>query len=164
MTLQRQKEAMIQKSLLGWPPSPLPQELPDFDPNDPNMPSTPSTQNTLSSVSERYGLIKATTGSCTQNSEEGSQCTCRRGSVVIPADRILSNEMCGECHHPMSAYHYYVYPSNPPPLLLHSDICPRDDAICKLAALLDDMLVVHVRGTPSSGKTTLTGLLYHHYV
>ena len=57
-----------------------------------------------------------------------------------------------------------VYPSKPPPSLPHPDICPRDDTVRKLAALLDDMLVVHVRGTPSSGKTTLAGLLYHHYV
>lgn len=42
-------------------------------------------------------------------------------------------------------------------------ICPRTDTIEKLATILDERRVVHVRGTPSSGKTTLAHLLRKYY-
>ncbi|ODM16358.1 hypothetical protein SI65_08358 [Aspergillus cristatus] len=32
-------------------------------------------------------------------------------------------------------------------------ICPREHTVSKLAAILDDVNIVHVRGTPASGKT-----------
>ena len=41
--------------------------------------------------------------------------------------------------------------------------CPRTDTIKKLATILDERRVVHVRGTPSSGKTTLANLLRKYY-
>jgi hypothetical protein len=53
-----------------------------------------------------------------------------------------------------------------PPLLSLEDnpyICPRTDTVKKLATLLDEKRVVHVRGTPSSGKTTLAILLSRYY-
>ena len=43
------------------------------------------------------------------------------------------------------------------------DTCPRTDTVEKLADLLDDKHVIHVRGTPSSGKTTLASLLWMYY-
>src|SRR3954452_22274085 len=52
----------------------------------------------------------------------------------------------------------------PPPSL--EDIpyrCPRTDTVKKLAAVLDEKRVDHVRGTPSSGKTTLAILLSEYY-
>ena len=59
-------------------------------------------------------------------------------------------------------------PSNPrmEPFPFHSDphVCPRANTIARLAARLDEKRVVHVRGTPSSGKTVLANLLWHHYL
>lgn len=44
------------------------------------------------------------------------------------------------------------------------DICPREDTVAKLAELIAKCTVVHVRGTPTSGKTILAGLLRDFYV
>lgn len=46
---------------------------------------------------------------------------------------------------------------------LPEQIAPRHATVEKLAALVDEWTVVHVRGTPSSGKTTLANLLQLHY-
>lgn len=53
----------------------------------------------------------------------------------------------------------------PPPEFLKNNpyICPRTDTVEKLSTILDEKRVVHVRGTPSSGKTTLAILLWEHY-
>jgi hypothetical protein len=53
----------------------------------------------------------------------------------------------------------------PPPESLEDNpyICPRTDTVEKLATILDEKRVVHVRGTPSSGKTTLAILLWKYY-
>ena len=55
--------------------------------------------------------------------------------------------------------------TNQPPESLKDDpyICPRTDTVEKLATILDEERVVHVRGTPSSGKTTLAILLWKYY-
>ena len=45
----------------------------------------------------------------------------------------------------------------------HQLICPRERMVSKLAAILDDMNIVHVRGTPASGKTRLSELLRDYY-
>lgn len=45
----------------------------------------------------------------------------------------------------------------------YQDICPRTKTVETLARILEENTVVHVRGTPSSGKTTLAHLLYRHY-
>ncbi len=42
-------------------------------------------------------------------------------------------------------------------------ISPRTKTVETLARILEEDRVVHVRGTPSSGKTTLAHLLYHYY-
>lgn len=47
-------------------------------------------------------------------------------------------------------------------ILSKSHISPRRETVLGLAHLLDCFRVVHVRGTPSSGKTTLARLLYEH--
>lgn len=53
----------------------------------------------------------------------------------------------------------------PPPGFLEDNpyICLRTDTVEKLATILDEKRVVHVRGTPSSGKTTLAILLWKYY-
>lgn len=42
-------------------------------------------------------------------------------------------------------------------------ICPRTDTVEKLATILEEKRVIHVRGTPCSGKTTLAKLLWKYY-
>lgn len=57
--------------------------------------------------------------------------------------------------------------SSPPgssSIISYPDITPRVRTVKKLAALLNEKGVLHIRGTPSSGKTTLAGLLYDHYL
>ncbi|BCR88447.1 ATP-binding protein [Aspergillus chevalieri] len=49
------------------------------------------------------------------------------------------------------------------PITQHQLICPRERTVSKLAAILDDMNIVHVRGTPASGKTRLSELLRDYY-
>jgi hypothetical protein len=53
----------------------------------------------------------------------------------------------------------------PSPELVQNDpyICPRTDTVEKLATILDEKRVIHVRGTPCSGKTTLAMLLWVYY-
>jgi hypothetical protein len=46
---------------------------------------------------------------------------------------------------------------------LTSDICPREETVSKLADLIAEKTVVHVRGTPSSGKTVLAWRLEKYY-
>ncbi|KAE8149221.1 hypothetical protein BDV25DRAFT_156705 [Aspergillus avenaceus] len=41
--------------------------------------------------------------------------------------------------------------------------CPRTETVQELARILDEETVVHVRGTPASGKTTLARLLHEYY-
>ncbi|KAI9371775.1 hypothetical protein BJX61DRAFT_510218 [Aspergillus egyptiacus] len=42
-------------------------------------------------------------------------------------------------------------------------LSPRSETVSKLADLIDSQKVVHVRGTPASGKTTLARLLQKYY-
>ncbi|ODM23379.1 hypothetical protein SI65_00968 [Aspergillus cristatus] len=49
------------------------------------------------------------------------------------------------------------------PVAQHQLICPRERTVSQLAAILDDMNIVHVRGTPASGKTRLSELLRDYY-
>ncbi|KAF5859922.1 hypothetical protein ETB97_002236 [Aspergillus alliaceus] len=42
-------------------------------------------------------------------------------------------------------------------------VSPRSETVSKLADLIDEQKVVHVRGTPASGKTTLAQLLQQYY-
>ncbi|OJD12521.1 hypothetical protein AJ78_06903 [Emergomyces pasteurianus Ep9510] len=43
------------------------------------------------------------------------------------------------------------------------DICPRERTVQSLARLLEENTVMHIRGTPASGKTTLATLLLHYF-
>ena len=42
-------------------------------------------------------------------------------------------------------------------------LCPRKRTVSELAAILDEVNIVHVHGTPASGKTYLSELLRDHY-
>ncbi|KAN0075628.1 hypothetical protein V8E54_006898 [Elaphomyces granulatus] len=52
----------------------------------------------------------------------------------------------------------------PPTAPLDDIICPRTETVHELARILDKERVVHVRGTPCSGKSTLADLLKIHYL
>jgi energy-coupling factor transporter ATP-binding protein EcfA2 len=43
--------------------------------------------------------------------------------------------------------------------VLDTNTSPRHETVEKLATLLDEKAVVHVRGTPATGKSTLAKLL-----
>ncbi|BDD59699.1 hypothetical protein MAP00_004892 [Monascus purpureus] len=44
-------------------------------------------------------------------------------------------------------------------IVLRFDICPRINTVEKIAELLNEHKLIHIRGTPSSGKTTFSRLL-----
>lgn len=46
---------------------------------------------------------------------------------------------------------------------LSNTISPRTRSIETLARLIDEHAVIHVRGTPASGKSTMAKLLFRHY-
>lgn len=48
-------------------------------------------------------------------------------------------------------------------ILQYPDICPKAKTVATPARILEEKHVVHVRGTPSSGKATLPQLLHQHY-
>ncbi|PKY00574.1 hypothetical protein P168DRAFT_293437 [Aspergillus campestris IBT 28561] len=54
--------------------------------------------------------------------------------------------------------------SKPPQPRIMADplLCSRSETVRKLATILDEEQVVHVRGTPASGKSTLAKLLHSH--
>lgn len=93
-------------------------------------------------------------------------------------------ELCKICGHIMSlhcdysknsalqsnVFYLYIFivpPSSPPQTLVAAsrsqDISPRTKTVESLAQLLEACRVIHVRGTPSSGKTTLALLLLRYY-
>lgn len=101
-------------------------------------------------------------------------CTCTSGSSTSNTYANTIEERCESCEHLMSLHSDYVPtslpagPSNLPkelfPFRSDPHVCPRTNTVAKLAARLDEKRVVHVRGTPASGKTILANLLWHHYL
>ena len=51
-----------------------------------------------------------------------------------------------------------------PPAPVDDLVCPRTERVHELARILDCERVVHVRGTPASGKSTLADLLNKRYL
>jgi hypothetical protein len=70
----------------------------------------------------------------------------------------MGDAECQQCEHPR-----FQHKNQPPPVGDNPDICPRTDTVEKLATILDEKRVIHVRGTPASGKTTLAILLWEYY-
>lgn len=60
--------------------------------------------------------------------------------------------------------------SSPPPSILpirssdYPQWCPRRGTVERLAALLEEQRIVHVRGTPASGKSLLAGFLHEYLI
>jgi len=91
-------------------------------------------------------------------------CHCKQGVLTFQLGATLQgNENCRECTHPLSAHGNFNQPEIQLPFENSPDICRRTDTVQKIAELLAEKGVVHVRGTPSSGKTTLALLLKGYY-
>lgn len=93
-------------------------------------------------------------GACSVIHPRYGVCDC---TLTKPAENRV---FCETCFHPLDMHSDY---SNEPGEYQPSDISPRTETVSKLASVLDHFYVVHVRGTPSSGKTTLATLLKKHY-
>lgn len=52
--------------------------------------------------------------------------------------------------------------SGKPHFKVEDDVCPRSETVETLVQMLNEYAVVHVRGTPATGKTTLALLLQKH--
>ncbi|WEW54602.1 hypothetical protein PRK78_000022 [Emydomyces testavorans] len=96
------------------------------------------------------------------------ECPCTGGRAASEYSEALPPHVCEVCKHAMSDHDAYGeaagktkgrywWTQNP----AH---CPRRDTVQKLAQLLDQFKVIHVRGTPASGKTTLAHLLHEFYL
>ncbi|OJD14254.1 hypothetical protein AJ78_05383 [Emergomyces pasteurianus Ep9510] len=100
------------------------------------------------------------------------RCVCDSGTARSNLYEDNSDAICSVCDHPM-ALHTDYHPSedvtskpeeeSETPLRIPNDICPRQKTVCRLAELIENYTVIHVRGTPSSGKSTLAYLLHHYY-
>ena len=148
--------------------------------------SSPRAPSTIpSTVLQQPRTILITMSRCTFTHKNGLICPCTSGSCTSKTGANTTEERCEDCDHLMSIhadygksiastktcrcrYLFIVPPSLPPPkerLSIQNNpyTCPRTDTIEKLATILDERRVVHVRGTPSSGKTTLAHLLFDYY-
>lgn len=104
-------------------------------------------------------------GPCTFSVDE-YQCSCRAGETIATGT-LDDTSNCRKCLHPIAAHK--DFPEQVPAPKPETDIprdspeyTPRTRTVTKLAELLDRQRVVHVRGIPSSGKTTLSQFLSSH--
>ncbi|PYH94808.1 hypothetical protein BO71DRAFT_352744 [Aspergillus ellipticus CBS 707.79] len=103
-------------------------------------------------------------------------CICEQGFFAMSSDSI-EQKQCTYCNHTVSEHDDVETPSGCPPSALHLEefeepgidkvtqsplTCLREDTISAFAEVVKANPVVHVRGTPSSGKTTLAYLLSDH--
>lgn len=151
--------------------------------------SPPSSVSTIPSVDAHQPSrnVLITMGRCNFPFKNGASCPCTAGSCTSELYLKGKDELCEVCGHLMSLHCDYsknfarqsnvfywclfiVPPSSPPHLprnlvaaSLFQEISPRTKTVEALAQLLEAYRVIHVRGTPSSGKTTLALLLLDHY-
>jgi hypothetical protein len=120
------------------------------------------------------------------------RCACPHGMFTIQSEAPISgNEECLKCTHPLSQHKdessdstqdvsESKFPVISPPILViflqpvanltepHSTllrgdaISPRDDTVIALWEQVQENSVIHVRGTPTSGKSMLAILLHEH--
>ena len=167
-----------------------PKSLPSFPPSSGSTPksilsSPPSSVSPIPSVDAHQPsrTVLITMGRCNFPFKNGASCPCTAGSCT---SEIYLKELCEVCGHVMSLHCDYsknftlqsimfywclfTVPSSPAPhrpqksiASRYSAISPRTKTVETLARILDEDRVVHVRGTPSSGKTTLAYLLRRYY-
>lgn len=77
---------------------------------------------------------------------------------------LLCNQMAGITHRDMIILLMVtIEPKGLLPAYNPITTCRRDATVSQLAQILDQYQFIHVRGTPSSGKTRLAKLLQEHY-
>ncbi|KAE8402201.1 hypothetical protein BDV37DRAFT_253040 [Aspergillus pseudonomiae] len=123
-------------------------------------------------------------GRCTATCKSGklmTPCPCTQGIFTVTPGS-LPEGACEDCDHTLSLHQNFGSKSSPTEILASvgssdhtrqhvmgrltaSDPtrCLRRDTVSKLAAAVDDKDVIHVRGTPASGKTVLSELLRDYY-
>lgn len=127
-------------------------------------------------------------GPCRVTIQEGRfHCFCKAGVHVHPSTSIDLSEPCSTCNHPLVEHEdvpdhsfdsvHKLSTLEPKPsgssssvpavqladTGLSNTISPRTRSIETLARLLDEHAMIHVRGTPASGKSTMAKLLFRHY-
>ncbi|PLN79533.1 hypothetical protein BDW42DRAFT_172707 [Aspergillus taichungensis] len=119
-------------------------------------------------VSSRVRIMSA--GKCTGKFGSARiklDCPCAKGLFPLYRQKILGDE-CTECGHSLADHEDNVSNENLGPLPTdniqqkveeNKVICPRQDTVTKLIDLIESYPIVHIRGTPASGKTTLSQLL-----
>lgn len=178
---------MVSNAVMRWfrfPFSAPPSSPPSATPSSALIQTGPSpviTSTTEEPSPDETRVVKITMGSCTFIHHKWGPCDCKTGSTITPGHH---NGNCKTCGHDMqvhrsygkpisisqkvlgsfedhSGHHYHYSPPNQP---LHPDICPRSETITKLVEMLDELGVIHIRGTPASGKTTLAKLLREYCI
>lgn len=127
-------------------------------------------------------------GPCRVTIQEGRfHCFCKAGLHVHPSTSINLSEPCSTCDHPLAEHEDVLDHSfdsvhklstlepkpsgsslSVPAVQLadtgfSNTISPRTRSIETLAHLIDEHAIIHVRGTPASGKSTMAKLLFRHY-
>lgn len=106
-------------------------------------------------------------------------CPCKLGRALGPFSPNEDPD-CEDCNHPLSDHSPYLSeqlmeaealpPQNPPSVSKHEVLafafsattCRREQTVRNLSKMLMEYKVIHVRGTPTSGKTYLARLLFEH--
>lgn len=131
------------------------------------------------SSSNNQKRAKVVFGKCHFIAETGrSKCPCQQGYYISSTSDIDTGALCWECSHGIAGHADYSTGTSHPPktptgptegtpessssTMLNSQVCPRSETVEALSHLLDEYGIVHVRGTPASGKTTLATLLRYH--
>ncbi|KAL4942456.1 hypothetical protein BDV06DRAFT_211805 [Aspergillus oleicola] len=126
-----------------------------------------------STRTSKFPVLRIMSGSCKSPVPVGKltiRCPCK-GFTGISQDGQL-NIVCEECLHPLtqhgdasSAEVDSTQGSSQleTSFILCQYLSPRSETVSRLADLIDSQKVVHVRGTPASGKTTLAQLLQQYY-
>lgn len=127
-------------------------------------------------------VVMMTLGKC-QFATPELECSCKAGKVKSTTGVLDRNARCLSCDHLMSFHGNFVGTTNPqtesppqpvasspPPSILpirssdYPQWCPRRGTVERLAALLEEQRIVHVRGTPASGKSLLAGFLHEYLI
>ncbi|KAL4788605.1 hypothetical protein BJX76DRAFT_1427 [Aspergillus varians] len=138
----------------------------------------PLPQNKLTSISRTMS-----TGRCTAVLKTGKYeltCPCSEGVFIMTSQSTLEMK-CQECDH-LLLDHEDSHPRSSPtelsafagnsnytqedltkPTIIRTR-CLRKDTVSKVAAAVDSQNVIHIRGTPASGKTVLSELLRDYYL
>ncbi|KAL2829696.1 hypothetical protein BDW59DRAFT_32780 [Aspergillus cavernicola] len=129
-----------------------------------NGPASPPTFHIMAGKC-RYEITEGCTRTC---------CLCSQFEASLDPElsaKDAVNKACSRCGHSVLEHEeasHFIRFSAPANDTLEDDfdshfMSQRKDTVVQLANLLENQKVVHVRGTPASGKTTLARLLQQYY-